>query len=55
MLRIDEVRAFDHIVLLVAAEAVLRAECGRHAQIAAFRQGIEAVRQITGDRRRMRD
>ena len=53
--RIGKVRAFDHIVLLVAAQPVLRAERGGQADIVERGQGIERMREVRGDRCRMRD
>ena len=44
--RIDEIRALDHIVLLVAAQAVLRTEGGGEADAAYGSQRIEAVGEI---------
>src|SRR4249919_2000185 len=51
---IDEIRAFDHIVLLVAAKAMLRTKGGGEAQ-AGSGQGIEAVGEVAGDGSRMRN
>jgi hypothetical protein len=51
--RVGEVRRLDHVVLLVAAHAVLRTEGGREAQVAARRQRVERVREIGGHRGRM--
>ena len=44
--RIVEVRRLDHVVLLVAAQAMLRTEGGADLHVAACRQRIERVRQI---------
>ncbi len=55
MFRIDEIRAFDHIVLLVAAKPVLRSEGRGHANSVDCRQRIEAVGQIASDGGGMRD
>ena len=43
----------DHVVLLVAAQAVLRAEGGGEAQIAERGERVERMRQVGGHRRRM--
>ena len=48
--RIGEVGRFDHIVLLVAPEAVLRAEGGADPEVAARGEGIERMRQVFRDR-----
>ena len=53
--RIEEVRRLDHVVLLVAAQSVLGAEGGAQLQIGEGRQGVDGVRQVGGDRRRVRD
>ena len=52
--RIAEVRRFDHVVLLVAAQAVLRPERGGELHVAARAQRIERMRQVPRDRGRMR-
>ena len=52
--RIVEVRRLDHVVLLVAAQAVLRAEGGGELDVAARGQRIERMGQVCGDRGRMR-
>ncbi len=51
--RIDEVARLHHVVLLVAAQPVLRPESGRQPNIAQRRQGIQGMHQIAGDRGRM--
>ena len=53
--RVDEVGAFDHIVLLVAAQPVLRAERGGQADVGASGERVEAVREVARDRGGMRD
>ena len=52
--RIVEVRRLDHVVLLVAAQAVLRAEGGGELDVAAGGERIERMRQVCGHRGRMR-
>jgi hypothetical protein len=49
MHRIVEVRRFDHVVLLVAAQAMLRTESGGDIDVAASGQCIERVRQVLCD------
>src|SRR5690606_21888201 len=44
--RIDEVRRLDHVVLLVAAQPVLRAERGGDLDVAARGKRVERVREI---------
>ncbi len=51
--RVGEIRGLDHVVLLVAAQAVLGPEGGCQLDAAGARQGVEAVGQLRGDRRRM--
>ncbi len=51
---IVEVRRLDHVVLLVAAQAVLRAEGGGQLHVARRGQRIERMREICRDRRGMR-
>ena len=46
---------FDHVVLLVAAQPVLRTEGRGDLQIAAGEQAIERMREVFGDRSRMRE
>ena len=53
--RIDEVRAFDHIVLLVAAQAVLRAESGAKPDSANAASASRLCVKIASDRSRMGD
>ena len=53
--RIVEVRRLDHVVLLVAAQAVLRAERGGELDVAAGGQRIERMRQVLRDRGGMRE
>ena len=50
--RIKKIRRLDHVVLFVTAQTVLRTECGIDA--AACGERIERMRQVRGDRRRMR-
>ena len=50
--RVGEVRGLHHIVLEVAADAMLGAEHGGHVQPGRG-QRVEAVRQVVGHRRRM--
>ncbi len=50
--RVREVRGLHHIVLEVASDTVLRSENSRHVQ-SRREQGVEAVRQVLRDRRRM--
>ena len=52
--RIGKVRRLDHVVLLVAPQSVLRSERGRDLNVAAFRQRVQRVREIAGNRSRMR-
>ena len=44
--RIQKIFGFDHIVLLVAAQAMLRSKGGGQVDIIKRRQGIEAVHQF---------
>jgi hypothetical protein len=53
--RVVEVGRLDHVVLLVAAQAVLRAEGGGELHVAAGRQGVERMGQVLGDRGRVRE
>ena len=53
MHRIVEVRRLDHVVLLVAAQAVLRPEGRGQLQVAARGEGVERMREACGHRRRM--
>ena len=48
--RVDLVRRLHHVVLLVAAQAVLRAEGGGEVNVAAGGKDIQAVLQVGGDR-----
>ena len=52
--RILEVRRLDHVVLLVAAQAVLRPEGRRDLDIGAARQGVQRMLQAFRDRGWMR-
>ena len=52
--RILEIRRFDHVVLLVAAQPVLRAEGGADLHVAAGGERIERMRQVFCDGRGMR-
>ena len=55
MRRIVEILQLDHVVLLVAAQSMLRTEGGRELDVAARGQRIERVRQVGGDRSGMRE
>ncbi len=55
MHRIVEVRRLDHVVLLVAAQAVLRTEGSGELDVAACGERVERMRQVLRDRRRMRE
>ncbi len=55
MHRIVEVRRLDHVVLLVAAQAMLRTEGGGDLDVAAGGERIERMRQIGRDGSRMRE
>jgi hypothetical protein len=50
---IVEVRRLDHVVLLVAAQAMLRTEGRRQSDVAARGQCIERMGQVMGERRGM--
>ena len=50
VLRVAEVRRFDHVVLLVAAQAVLRAEGGGQFEVGQGGQRVERVGEVGGDR-----
>src|SRR5439155_20470309 len=52
---IREVRRLDHVVLLVAAKAVLRPERRREPHVATCRERVDRVRQVARHRRGMRD
>ena len=52
--RIVEVRRLDHVVLLVAAQPMLRTEGGADLDVAACGQRIQRMRQVFRDRSRMR-
>ena len=52
--RIVEVLRLDHVVLLVAAQAMLRTEGGGDLDVAASGQSIERMRQVGRDRSGMR-
>ena len=51
--RIVEVRQLHHVVLLVAAQTVLRAEGGGELDVAACGQRVERMGQVGRDRSRM--
>ncbi len=51
--RVDVVGRLDHVVLLVAAHAVLRPECGGQAEVLMRCERIDRVREIGGDRGRV--
>ena len=53
--RIFEIRRLDHVVLLVAAQTMLRAERGGDLDVTASGQRIERMRQVSGDRSGMRE
>ena len=53
MQRVDVVRRLDHVVLLVAAQAVLRTEGGGQLEVGQGGQRIERVRQVAGQRSRV--
>ena len=53
--RIVEVLRLDHVVLLVAAQAMLRTEGGGDLDVAACGQRIERMRQVGRDRSGMRE
>ena len=53
MPRVDEVGRLDHVVLLVAAQAVLRAEGGAERQVGQGGERIERVGEVAGDRGRV--
>ncbi len=53
--RIGEVRRLDHVVLLVAAQTVLRTESGSDVHVTACGQCIERVPQVRRDRSGMRE
>ena len=55
MHRIAEARRFDHVVLLVAAQTMLRAESSGDLQVAACRQRVERMLHISRDRSGMRE
>ena len=55
MHRVVEVRRLDHVVLLVAAQTMLRTERGGELDVAARGQRIERVRQVLRDGSRMRE
>ena len=55
VLRIREIRRLDHVVLLVAAQAVLRPERRRELDVGQRRQRVERVREIARHRRGMRE
>ena len=49
-LRVEEVRRFDHVVLLVALDSMLRAEGGAQLELGQGGQRVERMRQVGGDR-----
>ncbi len=53
--RILEIRRLDHVVLLVAAQPVLRSESGRDVELAAGEERVERMRQVDCDRGGMRE
>jgi hypothetical protein len=53
MHRVDEVGRLDHVVLLVAAQAVLRAEGGAQLESGRRPRASSEWRQVGGDRRRV--
>ncbi len=55
MHRIVEVGRLDHVVLLVAAQAMLRTEGGGDVQAAARGQPVEGMPQVPGDRGGVRE
>ena len=58
MLGIPEIRRLDHVVLLVAAQPVLRTERGAQIEIGQGGQRVERVREIVrhgGGMREQRD
>ena len=55
MHRIVEVRRLDHVVLLVAAQAMLRTEGSADLHVAACGQRIQRVRQVFRDGSGMRE
>ena len=48
--RIEEIRRFDHVVLLIAAQTVLRTQRRGHSQMRHLRERIEAVLALCGHR-----
>ena len=54
MHRIAEIRRLDHVVLLVAAQPVLRTECRGDVEPAHAAQRIERMLEIRGHGSRMR-
>ncbi len=55
MSRIVEIRRFDHVVLLVAAQAVLRAECRGQVEVVECRERVECVLEARSDGRGVRE
>ena len=55
MHRIDEVRRLDHVVLLIAAQTMLRTEGSADLHVAACSQRIQRVRQVFRDGSGMRE
>jgi len=53
--RVGEVGRFDHVVLLVPAQPVLRAERRNQLEVPERRERIQRVHQIARHRRRMRE
>ncbi len=54
MHRIVVVRRLDHVVLLVAAKAMLRTEGGGEFDVTARGQSVKGMPQVVGDRGRVR-
>ena len=54
MHRIKEIRRFDHVVLLIAAQSVLRSEGGGEPNVGQGGERVETVTPIGRDRGRMR-
>jgi hypothetical protein len=55
MNRVAEIRRLDHVVLFVAAQAVLRTECGGDVQPADRAQRIERMLEVGGHGSRVRE
>ena len=52
---VGKVGRFDHVVLLVAAQPVLRAEAGRKIDLRERAQNVEGMHEIARNRGRMRE